>query len=214
MNEYTINDNRNTTLYSQQKKRSRIFQEMGLRIIQGKNNQNNKNNNNISQNNNQNILQNIQNNNIHRNILQNILKNNQNNYHYRNFNKNILINRQNNNNHQNNNQNILQNNQNNNNHQNNNQNEIQNIELIWIDYEVNNIENTIYQNKLRNILSFKAFESINEGMEIIKKIKFKRIMILLSKRIFKEFITLFEREKKDIFCSLNILVFTNNKSEV
>ena len=39
-------------------------------------------------------------------------------------------------------------------------------------------------------------------------------MILLSKRIFKEFITLFEREKKDIFCSLNILVFTNNKSEV
>ena len=190
MNEYNIdNNNQNITRYSQQRKRSKIFNNIGIKIIQNNNSQNNNYNN-------------------HHNNNQNILQNN-NNFPFNHYQSNPINN---NDVHQNNNKNILQNN--NNISPNNNQIEIENIKLIWIDYEVNNPENTIYQNKLRNILSFKSFKLINEGMEEIKKINFKRIMIMLSKRMFEEFITLFEREKKNICCSLNILVFTNKKSEV
>ena len=87
-------------------------------------------------------------------------------------------------------------------------------ELIWIDCNVNNSENEEYKNQLKNILRYKAYDSIEPALDEIKRIKFERVTILLSRNIFKDFIPLFEREKNNICCSLNILVFTYNKKFV
>ena len=87
-------------------------------------------------------------------------------------------------------------------------------ELIWIDCNVNNSENEEYKNQLKEILRYKTYESIEPALDEIKRIKFERVTILLSRNIFKDFIPLFEREKNNICCSLNILVFTYNKKFV
>ena len=96
-------------------------------------------------------------------------------------------------------------NANNNTNNNNNKNDLQ---IIWIDYSINNNENKEYQKKLKVLLPFKGFNSIEDGLKEILNIKFKRVILILSKRMFNDFILLFNQEKNKIFCCLNILVFT------
>ena len=96
---------------------------------------------------------------------------------------------------------------NSNNNQSNNNNEKKPI-IIWIDYSIENKENSAYIEQLQNLGSFKGFNSIQSGINEILKIKFKRLILILSKRMFSDFIVLFEKEKNKIFCCLNILVFT------
>ena len=84
-------------------------------------------------------------------------------------------------------------------------------DLIWIDYNINNEENTLYQQQLNKILSFKGFTTIIDGINEIKKIKFKKVMLMLTSRIFYDFIPLFETEKNQIFCCLNVIVFTKTE---
>ena len=84
-------------------------------------------------------------------------------------------------------------------------------ELIWIDYNIDNGENTIYQKMLKEILSYKGFKTIIDGINEIKKIKFKKVMLMLTSSIFYDFIPIFEREKNTIFCCLNVIVFTRKE---
>ena len=103
------------------------------------------------------------------------------------------------------------NNSNNNNINSNNDNNSNNnngLQIIWIDYSINNNENKEYQKKLKDLLPFKGFNSIEDGLKEILNIKFKRVILILSKRMFNDFILLFNKEKNKIFCCLNILVFT------
>ena len=88
-------------------------------------------------------------------------------------------------------------------------------ELIWIDQNIDNDENTNYQQQLKqNNISYKAYHSIQDALDEIKQIKFRRVILLLNINMFKDFIQLFEIERNNICCSLNILVFTYNKKFV
>lgn len=80
--------------------------------------------------------------------------------------------------------------------------------IIWIDYSIDNEKNRAYKTELQNLGTFKGFNSIQNGINEILKIKFKRLILILSKRMFNDFIILFDKEKNKIFCCLNILVFT------
>ena len=84
-------------------------------------------------------------------------------------------------------------------------------ELIWIDYNIDNGENRIYQKMLNEILPFKGFKANTDGINEFKKIKFKKLMLMLTNSIFYVFIPLFEREKREIFCCLNVIVFTQKE---
>ena len=86
--------------------------------------------------------------------------------------------------------------------------------LIWIDYNINGKENLKYKNELKEIIFLIECNSIEQGLQEIKKIKFERVILMLTKTMFKDFITLFEKEKKEICCSLNIIVFTKKKSRL
>ena len=72
-------------------------------------------------------------------------------------------------------------------------------ELIWIDHEIERFENQKYLIQLKNILTIEVYKSIEEGINRIKEIKFKRIMVMLSKKMFEEFINLFKKRKKSYF---------------
>ena len=82
--------------------------------------------------------------------------------------------------------------------------------LVWIDRNINNDENKIYQEILRDMnFELYALENENEGINEIKKFKFERINLLISGSLFKNFINLIKKEKVKISCSLNIIVFTS-----
>ena len=66
----------------------------------------------------------------------------------------------------------------------------------------------------KNNLTIKEFNSIQLGLEEIKKIQFERVILMLSKNMFKDFIQLFEKEKNKICCSLNVIVFTNKNKKL
>ena len=82
--------------------------------------------------------------------------------------------------------------------------------LVWIDRNVNNNENKRYQIILKDMnFDLLALENEIEGINEIKKFKFKRINILISGSLFKNFINLIKKEKANISCALNIIVFTS-----
>ena len=84
--------------------------------------------------------------------------------------------------------------------------------LIWIDKNVNEGENIYNQERLGNIISpIKVFNSLEDGLKEIKKIKLKKIILILTARMFDDFIKIFEEEKKNIFCCLNIIIFTREE---
>ena len=82
--------------------------------------------------------------------------------------------------------------------------------LVWIDRNVNNNENKRYQIILKDMnFDLLALENEIERINEIKKFKFKRINILISGSLFKNFINLIKKEKANISCALNIIVFTS-----
>ena len=90
---------------------------------------------------------------------------------------------------------------------------IKSHKLIWIDYNIKAKENIKYKNELNTLVNLIECKTIEQGLEEIKKIKFERVMIMLCKSMFCEFIPLFEKEKGNISCSLNIIVFTKKKNK-
>ena len=67
--------------------------------------------------------------------------------------------------------------------------------LIWIDYNLDKKENLKYKNELKDLVFLIECKGLEEGLAAIKKIKFERIIVMLSKTYFNEFIPLFEIEK-------------------
>ena len=47
-------------------------------------------------------------------------------------------------------------------------------ELIWIYYNINNYENNKYKKQLKDNILIKGFKKIEDGIDEIKKIKFKK----------------------------------------
>ena len=88
--------------------------------------------------------------------------------------------------------------------------------VIWIDRKIDNNENKNYINRLNKISQLKVFSSIEQGLNEILNIKFKKVILILSHKMFNEFIPKFEIEKNKICCCLNLIVFTqaNKKSLV
>jgi hypothetical protein len=88
--------------------------------------------------------------------------------------------------------------------------------VIWIDRKIDNNENKNYINRLNKISQLKGFNSIEQGLNEILNIKFKKVILILSHKMFIDFIPKFEIEKTKICCCLNIIVFTqaNKKSLV
>ena len=85
--------------------------------------------------------------------------------------------------------------------------------IIWIDQKIDNSENKGYIEKLEKIklLLKNKFKKVDEAIESIKKIKFKEVKIIISGRLYKEFVENFKKNINEMYCSPKIIVFTKSE---
>ena len=70
-----------------------------------------------------------------------------------------------------------------------------NIKFIWMDYNIDNNENKKYKKILKEDLTLIECKLIEQGLEEIKKVKFERVILMLSSKMCEDFIPLFEKKK-------------------
>ena len=84
--------------------------------------------------------------------------------------------------------------------------------VIWIDENVDNFENTGYLREL-NFLGYnvKTFKNVDDGLEYVKTIKFESTKIIISGRLYVKFIRKFIDNMNEIFVIPKIIIFTLHK---
>jgi len=88
--------------------------------------------------------------------------------------------------------------------------QFQNSNLIWLDSNVNNSENTIYQNLIKKIsqIKFYTFTEINKCIQKLTKINFEKTFVLVSGTLSKKFFTEIEKIKNQLKVIPIIMIFT------
>ena len=92
-------------------------------------------------------------------------------------------------------------------------NDIDKPNLFWIDPNVENDENCRYQNQIRNknAFRFEKFKNIDECIEKLKKIVFKKTFIIVSGSFSKEFFTKMEGIVNQLKVIPKIIIFTSSQ---
>ena len=87
------------------------------------------------------------------------------------------------------------------------------VNVIWIDANIDNYENSEYTKELSKInsLKLKLFKKVNEAIIYIKSIKFKETKIIISGRLYSDFVKAFKNNIIDIYTIIKIIVFTSNE---
>ena len=87
-------------------------------------------------------------------------------------------------------------------------------QLIWIDPNIDNNENTSYSKELRSMKSLKViklFKKIDESIDYMKKIEFDETKIIVSGRLYTELVEKFKKNIKEMYITPKIIVFTGSK---
>ena len=87
--------------------------------------------------------------------------------------------------------------------------------LIWIDPNIDNDENQGYVKSMKELRfsNIQCFKTTDEGINYIKTIQFESSKIILSGRLYIEFIEKFKENNKNLFLIPKIAVFTGNKNK-
>ena len=87
------------------------------------------------------------------------------------------------------------------------------VNAIWIDANIDNYENREYTKELCKInsLKLKLFKNVNEAITYIKSIKFKETKVIISGRLYSEFVKAFKNNIIYIYTIIKIIVFTSNE---
>ena len=90
--------------------------------------------------------------------------------------------------------------------------------IAWIDFNVNSTENKIYREQkiikeFENYQYF-LFDNINDGINFLKKLRYNPTYIILSVRLFFDFITKYKEIMNELYIIPKILVFTGNKANL
>ena len=85
--------------------------------------------------------------------------------------------------------------------------------IIWIDRNIYNEENLGYVKELEELgyKKLRLFETVTEAFDYMKSILFDETKIIVSGRLFSEFINTFKANIKDICFIPKIIIFTGNE---
>ena len=88
--------------------------------------------------------------------------------------------------------------------------------IIWIDIYIDNEENTKYLKELELLGNFKinCFKFVENAIESIKKINFEQTFIIVSGKLYKDFIEKFKENLKDIYIIPRIIIFARNEEKL
>ena len=84
---------------------------------------------------------------------------------------------------------------------------------IWIDENVDNEENTKYAKELESmgLLNHKLCKEVDEAINHLKYIEFQETKVIISGRLYKEFVKKFKENIIDMCVAPKIIIFTKNK---
>ena len=84
--------------------------------------------------------------------------------------------------------------------------------VIWIDPEVDNIENSEYTDELRkNSFHLETYKNIDDAIRYMKNIYFPETKVVIAGKLFDEFIKSFKEKTKEMNIAPKFIVFTKNK---
>ena len=85
--------------------------------------------------------------------------------------------------------------------------------VIWIDSNIDNAENSKYRKELESFgyLKLICFKDTNEAIDYLKTIQFIETKIIISGKLYIEFIKLFIEYLRNINVIPKIIIFTNKK---
>ena len=88
-------------------------------------------------------------------------------------------------------------------------------QILWIDANVENQENSSYIKELesRNSSKVKAFKNIFEAIKYMEKIKYEETKVIISGRLYPEFVKKFKENINNMRIAPKIIVFTGNKEK-
>ena len=89
------------------------------------------------------------------------------------------------------------------------------VNVIWFDENYDSKENIEYSKELEvyKNLKIKCFKTVEEGIEYIKKIEFEETSIILSSRLYSDFITNFKNNLEEFKVIPKIIIFTRHRAE-
>ena len=87
--------------------------------------------------------------------------------------------------------------------------------VIWIDEDVDSCLNEIYSKELEsmNSLNVKLFKKVIEAINYLKTIKFEQTKIIVSGRLYSEFVKSFKENILEMCVIPIIIVFTRNREK-
>ena len=87
--------------------------------------------------------------------------------------------------------------------------------VIWIDPNIKNEENSGYKTELEKIgnIRLKCFEKVEEAINQLKKLQFEETKIIISGKVFIDFVLLFQENILDMRVVPKIIIFTGNKEK-
>ena len=84
--------------------------------------------------------------------------------------------------------------------------------VIWIDENVDNAENTRYRKDLNSYgYNVQCFKSVDEGFKLVESIKFESTKIIISGRLYIQFIKKFIDNLNSLYVIPKIIIFTREK---
>ena len=89
------------------------------------------------------------------------------------------------------------------------------INVIWLDANYDNEENSLYRKELESNgkLKINCFKETDEAIDYTKKIKFEETFIIISGRLYAQYITKFKEYINEINTIPKIIVFTKNVAD-
>ena len=87
--------------------------------------------------------------------------------------------------------------------------------VIWIDQNIYNKENIGYTKKLQTIdsIKLKLFQKIDEAVNYLKSIHFKETKIIVSGKLYFDFVNSFKENINDMCIIPKIIIFTRNEKK-
>ena len=86
---------------------------------------------------------------------------------------------------------------------------------IWIDENIDNEENTKYSKELEliGLLNLRLFKEIDKAIIYMKYIEFQETKVIISGRLYSQFVKKFKENIIDMCFAPKIIVFTRNKEK-
>jgi len=87
--------------------------------------------------------------------------------------------------------------------------------IIWIDENIDNEENTKFSNELESIglINLRLFKEIDKAINHMNFIKFQETKVIISGRLYNEFVRKFKQNIRDMCFAPKIIIFTKNKKK-